>query len=186
MYAETPLILPHAAASLRWRDGRQFLQQQLPILLRPWLLAEGSLTQRLLAASDGDFRVQLLRQHWCRPVLAEARLLDLAPTAHALVREVILYGRGKPWVYARSVLPAQTLIGDLRRLRKLQDSSLGALLFTYPQLQRRPFEITQSNTLWGRRSRFELDARPLIVSEFFLPAFATFLQQAASVADRAE
>ena len=152
MYAETPLLLPPSAALLRWRDGRQFLRPQLPALLRPWLFAEGSLTQRLIAASGGDFRVRLLSQSWRRPVLAEARLVDLAPTAHALVREVILYGAGQAWVYARSILPVQTLTGDLRRLRKLQNSSLGALLFTYPHLQRRPFELTQSHGLWGRRS----------------------------------
>lgn len=172
----SPAILPHPAASLRWHDGRQWLRPQLPALLRPWLFAEESLTQRLVDASGGAFRVQLLTQRWQRPALSEARLLDLDPAALTLVREVILFGKGQPWVYGRSILPAQTLTGNLRRLRKLQDSSLGALLFSYPQLQRRPFEITCSNGLWGRRSRFELGSRALIVSEFFLPDFVAHLQ----------
>ncbi|MET0379169.1 MAG: chorismate lyase [Spongiibacteraceae bacterium] len=170
-----PELLRGAARQLRWRDGRRYRSTQIPALLRPWLFAEGSLTQRLLDASAREFRVQVLAQCWQRPTLAEARLLDIDPTALTLVREVILYGRGQPWVYARSILPEPTLTGDLRRLRKLQNSSLGALLFTYPQLRRRPFELATSHGLWGRRSRFEVGARALIVSEFFLPDFLLHL-----------
>lgn len=181
LYVETPVspdaaALQRAAPTLRWRDGRRYLSARLPPLLRPWLFAEGSLTQRLLVESDGDFRVQILAQRWQRPAPGEARLLDLDPAARALVREVILFGAGQPWVYARSILPHATLSGDLRRLRKLQNSSLGALLFTYPGLTRRPFELACADGLWGRRSRFEIDARALIVSEFFLPVFLSHLQ----------
>lgn len=180
--AQAPELLRAAARQLRWRDGRHHFRlqiqgsQQIPALLRPWLFAEGSLTQRLLDASAGTFRVQVLAQCWQRPTLAEARLLGIDPAALTLVREVILYGCGRPWVYARSILPEPTLTGDLRRLRKLQNSSLGALLFTYPQLRRRPFELACSHGLWGRRSRFEVGSRALIVSEFFLPDFLSHLQ----------
>lgn len=175
--ASAPLSipLPAAPALVRWHPGAHWLRARLPLPLRPWLFAEGSLTRRLLAQSGGRFRVQVLAQCWQRPAAGEARLLGMAPTACALVREVILSGNGQPWVYARSILPATTLTGDLRRLRRLQDSSLGALLFTYPQLHRQPFEIAHSNGLWGRRSRFELGARALIVSEFFLPDFLDHL-----------
>lgn len=182
--AHAPGLLRAAARQLRWRDGRRHFRlqiqgsNQIPALLRPWLFAEGSLTQRLLDASDREFHVQVLAQCWQRPTLAEARLLDIDPAARTLVREVLLYGRGQPWVYARSILPEPTLTGDLRRLRKLQNSSLGALLFTYPHLRRKPFELARSHGLWGRRSRFEIDARALIVSEFFLPDFLSHLQSA--------
>jgi chorismate lyase len=149
----------------------------------PWLLAEGSLTRLLIAASAGDFRVERIAQQWQRPTLSEARLLGLIPSSRALVREVILWGCGEPWVYGRSILPAQSLCGDLRRLRQLQNSSLGTLLFQYPDLHRAPFQLSPIDgetlpapiscvaTLWGRRSRFELQRRALIVSEVFLPAF---------------
>jgi chorismate--pyruvate lyase len=110
-------------------------------------------------------------------------LLGLPPGQRALIREVVLWGCDEPWVYGRSILPASTLTGDLRRLRRLQNSSLGALLFSYPQLRRAPFQLAvidgdtlpgparSAGTLWGRRSRFELQQRALIVSEVFLPAF---------------
>jgi len=184
LYAESPIRQQLYTKSPRWHHWRRFLRTELPATLRPWLLDPGSLTRHLIAASGGAFRVQLLAQTWQRPTLAEAALLGLDHRALALVREVILHGRGAPWVYGRSVLPEQCLRGDLRRLRKLRDSSLGSMLFTYPQLRRAPFELARVDgrwlphglachaLLWGRRSRFELDERALIVSETFLPAFA--------------
>ena len=170
------------ARSLRWFNHHLFAATATPTALRPWLLAEGSLTRHLLRASGGDFRVERVAQHWGRPTLSEARLLKLDPNRWALIREVILWGRGEPWVYARSVIPAASLRGDLRRLRRLRNTSLGALLFKYPQLQRTPFELARVNptllpprvktgtALWGRRSRFSVNGRSLIVGEIFLDA----------------
>jgi chorismate--pyruvate lyase len=172
------------ARSLRWLDAQRHLAAAIPALLRPWLLAEGSLTQLLIAASAGAFRVERVVQEWQRPALSEARLLQIDPSQRALIREVILWGREHPWVYARSVIPSRSLRGDLRRLRKLHNSSLGALLFRYPQLQRTPFEFALADTktlprplqsdatLWARRSRFTIDDRTLIVGEIFLSDFA--------------
>lgn len=155
----------------------------MPAVLRPWLLAEGSLTQHLLRASGGHFRVQRLVQQWGRPTLSEAQLLGLDPAQWALIREVILWGCDAPWVYARSVMPMHSLSGDLRRLRQLRNTSLGALLFRYPHLQRTPFELALTDAsrlptepraegaLWGRRSRFSIGDRGIIVGEIFLDAF---------------
>jgi chorismate lyase len=185
-HRETPAV----ARVLRWSNAHRYLTSEIPRSLRPWLLAEGSLTQLLIAASAGDFRVERVLQEWQRPTLSEARLLQIDSSQYALIREVILWGCGQPWVYARSVIPAHSLRGDLRRLRKLRNSSLGALLFRYPQLQRTPFELAlisasalpavlqsdttalRSNaTLWARRSRFAIDDRALIVGEIFLEGF---------------
>jgi chorismate--pyruvate lyase len=169
----------------RWHDFSQLRHRHIPTALRAWLLAEGSLTQLLIKASAGAFRVQRITQDWQRPTLSEARLLGIAPDSLALVREVILWGGDQPWVYGRSIMPARSLDGDLRRLRRLQNSSLGALLFRYPNLHRAPFQLAQIDgnalpdevrcdaSLWGRRSRFELRHRALIVSEVFLPTFQT-------------
>lgn len=185
------------ARALRWLDSHRYLATEIPALLRPWLLAEGSLTQLLIAASAGDFRVERVVQEWQRPTLSEARLLQIDPSQHALIREVILWGRGEPWVYARSVIPSHSLRGDLRRLRKLRNTSLGALLFRYPQLQRTPFELAAINAnalpcplrshtnlsfddkkMWARRSRFAIDDRALIVGEIFLDNFVKTLARA--------
>ncbi|MFT3929436.1 MAG: chorismate lyase [Spongiibacteraceae bacterium] len=192
MYADTSLRNHNAAAlarTLRWRDAQRYLSTEIPAQLRPWLLAEGSLTQLLIAASNGEFRVERVMQEWQRPTLSEARLLQIDPSQHALIREVILWGCGKPWVYARSVIPSRSLRGDLQRLRTLRNSSLGTLLFSFPQLQRTPFELASiatgaaptKNTLWARRSRFSIDEHALIVGEIFLDDFVEMIARSPNV-----
>ena len=157
----------------------------LPADVRPWLLDEESLTERLIAASDGAFRVQRLSQRWRRPLLSERRLLRIPEGQWALVREVALHCHDEPWVYARSVIPAAALKGKLGRLRYLQNRSLGALLFQQPDLRRQRFEVAvlppaspfihpdlrQQSRAWARRSCFEIRGQRLLVSEVFLERF---------------
>ncbi len=152
--------------------------------MRRWLLDEDSLTARLLAASDGDFRVRLIAQSWRRPLTDEALALSLRPGERALIREVALECHGEPWVFARSVVPTATLRGELRHLRQFGSRSLGALLFARPGTVRGDFEVARiqpgdsllpglfgtSQPAWARRSVFRLRNRPLLVQEVFLPA----------------
>jgi chorismate--pyruvate lyase len=159
--------------------------QGLPRGARSWLLDEESLTERLIRASGGAFRVERLSQGWQRPLLSERRLLGLPQGQWALVREVALRCFDEPWVYARSVIPAATLNGRLRRLRRLQDRSLGALLFQQAALRREQFELAllppdshfihpdlrQGSPAWARRSCFRLFGHTLLVSEVFLERF---------------
>ena len=169
----------------QWQDHRRLTGEQLPRAIRPWLLDTGSLTARLVRASGGEFRVVVLEQRWLRPRKSERNLLNLDDRCAALIREVLLVCRGEPWVFARSVLPAHTLEGRLRHLRKLNDSALGAMLFSDPSMERAPYEVARLHgtdkslpecvqtdaDLWGRRSCFYLSGLPLMVSEIFLPAF---------------
>ena len=174
-----------------WRQLLSESDRSVPRHWRGWLSDTGSLTQRLIEASDGEFRVQVLTQSLQLPRLSEMRALSLAPRRLALIREVILFGKGEPWVYARSVIPLTTLTGRLRKLRHLDNRPLGALLFSDPSMSREPVEvacISSSNAqlpkaliqinsaLWGRRSVFRLNQKPLLVSEIFLPAFKPYNQ----------
>ena len=90
---------------------------------------------------------------------------------------------GQPWVYARSVIPFSTLRGPQRRLASLGNKPLGAYLFRNPSLKRGPLEIAKArliadlapdqNTIdpsYGRRSKFFLQQKPLLVAEIFMPA----------------
>ena len=157
-----------------------------PPALRSWLLDRGSLTRRLQRESGGNFAVTVLNQRWCRPRLDEAQALGIPPHRYALVREVILHGRGEPWVYARSVLPLSVLEGPLRFLRKLDNRPLGALLFGNPAIRRGPVVLQRwpqallpvplqqagAAALWGRYSVFRHGAGGILVSEVFLPRLA--------------
>ena len=168
-----------------WRDLDTIPSGQLPPRSHDWLLDEGSLTERLIAASGGDFRVERLSQCWQQPLLSERRLLGLPGRQRALIREVVLRCREEPWIYARSVIPSSTLTGSLRHLRHLQNQSLGALIFQQPTLQRGKFQLVllpahsdyvheqvrQEQAAWARRSRFLIEGKPLSVSEVFLHHF---------------
>jgi chorismate--pyruvate lyase len=172
-------------AEANWQDFHRYTARELPSQIRPWLLDSGSLTQRLIKSSSDHFAVQVLKQEWQRPRLSEVQLLNMQPREMAIIREVALLCHGQPWVFARSVIPATSLHGHLRRLRKLNNSSLGALLFSAPSMHRAPFQLAKLNgfnhqlpqslqqnaDLWGRRSRFELSGKAIMVSELFLQAF---------------
>ncbi|UTA47979.1 chorismate lyase [Simiduia sp. 21SJ11W-1] len=169
-----------------WRDAQQ-VSWQLPKPLLPWLLDEGSLTARLIEHSQQRFAVDLLAQGWGEGYVGEYRLLNSPLRQKMLVREVILQGAGRPWVYARSLVPVTSLQGRLKALKQLDNRPLGALLFQDPGMQRGPIQVAeirpahgylhasaapQTHTpLWGRRSVFYLDQQPLLVSEVFLPDF---------------
>ena len=174
----------------RWRGVHQL--SRLNATQRDWLLDEGSLTARLKHLSQGEFRVQVLAQRWQRARRSEVQLLGITPRAACLVREVILSGNNQAWIYARSVMPATSLTGHLYRLRRLKNSSLGELLFRDHSLSRSPFELTRfaaqhahlpeqidrSAPLIGRRCRFELSGKSLLVSEIFLPALWQYIERA--------
>lgn len=159
-----------------------------PRALSDWLFNQDSLTKRLVAASAGEFQVQVLAQGFARPRPSEQRALNLPKRQVALIRTVLLLGCGQPWVFARSIIPLTTLRGPYRFLRHLGSQPLGELLFNDPTMQRGDFELLRCNAaeldgtagalpdpdeiLWGRRSVFYLNHKPLLVGEIFLPEFA--------------
>ena len=107
----------------------------------------------------------------------------------ALIRQVHLLCGDHPWVYARTIIPATSMRGRLRRLAHLGTRPLGAMLFADPGMQRGPVELAnigpgeplftdatrhmqqQPADIWGRRSVFRIAHQPLLVSEIFLPEF---------------
>lgn len=158
----------------RWITLRRPYHQVAPTEWYSWLVDSGSLTQRLIKKSHGDFKVEVVKQGWFLPTRSEAKALNMRSRQFALVREVRLKGNGKDWVYARSIIPAPTLTGRQRQLRMLGNSSLGHLLFSDPSMKRGPLQISylklnDSRKLWARRSVFFLSNKPLLVCEVFLP-----------------
>jgi len=162
---------------------------ELPVSLGEWLLYSASFMKNL-QQYDVSPRIKVLRQRWQLPTLQEKKALNMTTRAYALIREVLIYSEGKKWMYARTVFPHQTLTGQQRCLARLKTRSLGSVLFKDPTLERDPFDVTcllpdmpfhrfvtqQANmtaeAIWGRRSRFVLRGKPLLLSEFFLPDIA--------------
>ena len=160
---------------IRWYTLRRPACTDAPLHWRKWLLDPGSLTQRLVNASQGNFRVEVIRQGWYHPTRSEAKALGMRPRQLAIIREVQLIGNGQPWVFARSVIPATTLTGKQRELNFIGSRSLGTILFRDPTMRRGPLQISRlklrdGDAAWARRSLFYLSEKPLLVSEVFLPA----------------
>lgn len=173
-------------AEISWYSVLSQTDYRVPKVWRDWLFDAGSLTQRLLDASGGELSVNVIKQQLQVPSLSERNALGLPDRQQAMIREVLLCGGCQPWVYARSVMPLSTLSGRLRKLRQLDNQPLGALLFKDPTMTREPVEVACINSdnnqlpcrlingessIWGRRSVFRLDQKPLLVAEFFLPTF---------------
>jgi len=169
-----------------WQPAHGGILVQMPENLGPWLIDNGSLTRKLVALSKDQFKVQVLRQELATPGAAEANALKMTQQTPVMIREVVLKGRGRPWVFARSILPMTTMTGRLAGLRTLSNQPLGELLFQDPSMTREPLEAAclparilsvpaalaaGDEPLWARRSVFFLDQKPLLVSEVFLSEF---------------
>ncbi len=177
----------HARLEPGWADLRRIHKARVPARVDGWLRDRGSLTARVIRACPGRFRVELIRQGWGKPCYSEACLLGMRRGEIAIVREVELYCGDRPWVFARTLIPASSLRGSMRRLTRLGNRPLGAVLFSDPGVVRgrtqaarilprhRLFQAAVAHLrqrpagIWGRRTLFLLDGRPILVNELFLP-----------------
>ncbi len=174
-----------------WHDAND---SSLDENLKSWLLDPASLTLRLKSHCH-EFKVELLGQQVEKCQESEAVDLIIAGE-EVLVREVLLFCDDIPQVFARSLLPLSSLTGAEQALANLGTQSLGQVMFNNPSLKRKTIEVAEfdatstvsqlanklsgvtqplvsANSLWGRRSIFILENKPLMVSEVFLPgAFA--------------
>jgi chorismate--pyruvate lyase len=160
-----------------------------PTFLHPWLADPGSLTQRIMRHCL-DFQVRVLGERRCLPFNDEAPLIGLPAGRYAWTREVLLIADGVPVVFAHSVLAPCDLTGAWHMAQAIGSRPLGAALFADPGIARGPLtaaRLTAAHplhrraaaalgaalpTLWGRRSRFSRQGRPLLVTEVFLPGIA--------------
>jgi chorismate--pyruvate lyase len=172
-----------------WQAPETFI---IPSNIHHWLLEPSSLTARLKQHCQ-HFRVQVLGQEVIACSAVEANE-DIVVGEQVLVREVLLYCDDIPNVFARSLLPLRSLTGEQQQLAHLGTQSLGQVLFNHPDLLRKKIEVatfeaqtsvanlvshlsldTSLQPLWGRRSVFVLDAKPLMVAEVFLPDAVAYL-----------
>jgi chorismate--pyruvate lyase len=170
-----------------WFQPSQALKRQIDPVILSWLTDSGSLTQRLKNYCPEHFSLKVLGEEWVKADNSEAMLLGIEPSQKVLLRQVHLKCEDQVCVYARSIIPLLTLQGKHRRLKFLGKKPLGEYLFSSPGLERSIIEWSQLATgsslhrialgesaasnkpVWGRRSLFKIDKKPLLVSEFFLP-----------------
>lgn len=154
---------PLNAAALYW--------QSVPPVTGParhWLTDRGSLTRKLVAQSGGAFAVRVQHEgvSFCSPGPG------LLPLKHGLYwqREVILLGRGEPWVRALTLVPARNQL--LRaRLRLLGTRPLGGFLFSRHDLRRERMDYAISADGVARRTHFTIGQQPIVLIELLLQPF---------------
>ena len=167
-----------------WMAGAALLSAAPPEL-RDWLTEQGLLTDRIETACRAAAGLTLIEERQ-GVMTAEQQALLQAPAVSCFVRRIELTARGRPWVYAESLIPNHTL--ELHPwLALLGASSLGATLAACPDLSRGSFEFAplpaaqplaaralaragaRAAVVWARRSWFALADRRLLVQELFLP-----------------
>jgi chorismate--pyruvate lyase len=196
-----PITFP-ITLSGQWQSPNEDIYSSLSTLLKDWLLDEGSLTARL-KSQCGHFQVKVIgeQQQSCsaaeacdlirvgEPVLVREVILycdnvpqvfarSLLPLASLTGEEQILANLGEQplgqvlfnnsslqrlRLELSSFAPDSSVVNLATQLTDNHDSSSAAL-----HMSEVPKQI-----LWGRRSIFMLENKPLMVAEVFLPdAFA--------------
>lgn len=170
-----------------WRDEAPLWTPPLQQLMTERGSFTEALTQRL-----GPITVRPLLQHWQVIRGEEAQALALASPQPCYVREVQLCRENTAVIFARTVIPARSLLGANRELTQLGGRALGALLFAgdgvrlslqYRSLDGRELlsrRLLQLQLPWqrglpARRSLFHLRGVPLLVQEVALPALSQWL-----------
>lgn len=175
----TRLSFPYGE-SIQWHSPDQ-IPQLPPTPFREWLLASGSLTQKLKSHCT-QFEVKVLGEDMLSPFPGE-----LPEQQPAWIREVLLCLDNIPWVFARTLVPGTMMDKAQDNFLNLGTRPLGELLFTSGDFTPGKIEVSQFTAcnslanlidslsqdslqpLWGRRRYFSHQAQQLIVSEIFLP-----------------
>lgn len=174
-----------------WLTIDSMVSSSIPVNISVWLLDNSSLTLRVknhcLNHDLGCFSVNVLSQGILRPSADEIQRLKLDSDQDALIREVLLFCGKSSLIYARTVIPSQTLTGEQKQLAELGNRPLGEFLFSQPDMQRDAIEVaalgrghqlfdsavihidSNPEEIWARRSVFRLKHKPLLVAEVFLP-----------------
>jgi len=115
----------------------------------------------------------------------ERALLNIPDRQLAHVREITMGDKDHLWLFARTVIPMTTLVGNAKRLAHINRMPLGKLLFGQfrairenleldtvhaEQVGLEDFNIPSHFPLWQRRSLFTISTGPILIQEIFLPA----------------
>ena len=172
----------------RWMRLTAQSRLVLPQDVVAWLKESGSLTKAVVNACDGRFNLHLRGQRWRRGYASERELLGMRQGAHGLIREVELRCNESVWVFARTLIPASSFRGRAKRLARLRNKPLGAVLFADKSTQRVLSEVARitprhalyhaatvnlvdkPSEIWGRRAIYRYAGQSILVNEIFLPA----------------
>lgn len=174
-----------------WQNADDTAIKELPFYVAEWLAEFGSLTEKLSRYVD-QVKLDVLCEGADLLTAEEATALDIEGDVTCQVREVVLYGPQRPWIYARTSMP----LNSKHLIDKLGNKPLGSILFSDEELRRQFLQVCQLEetsqlyqsaisylekekmlvngeqpTLWARRSLWKKkDSNDgMLVCEVFLP-----------------
>ena len=151
-----------------WMSETKSLEVQNKEILS-WLNESGSITSRIKSFSD--FKLKLLRDS---PGEVDAAVDDLIISNYKEnnIREVLLYSDEEPLIYAKSIIPLETIRLGLGVLGNLKENPLGDILFSNPEIKKEYmlFSKFESNKkiFYGRKGIYTVKGYPFSVCEIFL------------------
>lgn len=159
--------------------------------LQPWITYQTSLTEKLKKIA-GDADLQLLKQVWEQADWWDKHVLKIA-NEQVMHREIVMCAKKKPCWYARTVIPQTTYSCDTVFFDRLENESLGKLIFEGNKVKRfmlMNYSINPScieyywltewmhrheTELWVRLSGFTVSERfSFFLVEILLPELARY------------
>lgn len=151
-------------------------------MLNEFLTSTGSLTKRLEALANQPLQVQIIHQGFKSLSLDDrlffAKHKPKSPAqSMAWVRQAHLYGNDdSPWILAKTIILSSELTGCTKRLRFLNTTPLGYVLFKRQQTLPHTRTFLPKNGNPARQTLYHFYGQLVLVEEIFLPNFVQKLQ----------
>ncbi|MGL4220995.1 MAG: chorismate lyase [Shewanella sp.] len=140
-------------------------------LAQKWLLEQGSLS-RLMATQCEQLTVDLLSNQMMPAHSLSPDEMKLLPSEEYLLRQVVLYGDLRPWVFGHTLIPRSSMLQQQYDLTQQGQIPLGLTVFSADNVKRDALQVgwvgTESGRLLARRSRLWMNNKPMLVTELFL------------------
>ena len=148
-----------------WITYREMLDQVTNNSIKSWLIENGPITKRI-SAKENLIRYEI-------DIVDELEKKYLGDDVGEIkVREVILLGNKIPKVYAKSLIPVDTIEKGFSKLGSLGTKPLGDILFEKDIFNKTDTIYStfsdEVNIFWGRKTKYLVKNLPFSVMEIFL------------------
>ena len=134
-----------------------------------WLNEPGSITSRIKSFSN--FKLKLLKDGPGEVDIIEDDLI-ISNYEENNIREVILLSNEEPLIYAKSIIPLETIKLGLNILGNLKENPLGDILFSNPEIKKKYMFFarfqSKEEIFYGRKGIYTVKGYPFSVCEIFL------------------
>ena len=152
-----------------WITYKEMLNKVKSDSVKSWLTENGPITKRI--SVNEDFELSLIRDEINKVDETDKKYLN-NEVGDIKVREVILLGNKIPKVYAKSLIPVDTIEKGFSKLGSLGTKPLGDILFEKDIFNKTDTIYStfsdEVNIFWGRKTKYLVKNLPFSVMEIFL------------------